>query len=272
MAIISGSGSLPMILSQKMLQENVEHCIVFFTSFPPNWISGKLKIIKADIEKIGNLFAQLRSNNVDSVVFAGALDRPNLRLENADDKFLTLADVILPAMNGGDDQILSLIVKIFQDEGFNVLASEKIEPALLVPAEVLTDRRPTIQDCEDIDRAKSIVNAIGLVDVGQACVVSRGLCLAVETAQGTAQMLSFVKQTLNGKKIVEQAPSGVLFKGPKPNQNLLVDFPTIGPETILQLVQARLNGVAISENGVFILDLDKTISLANKNNLFLSVV
>lgn len=272
MAIISGSGSLPMILSQKMLQENVEHCIVFFTSFPPNWISGKLKIIKADIEKIGNLFTQLRSNNVDSVVFAGALDRPNLRLENADDKFLSLADVILPAMNGGDDQILSLIVKIFQDEGFNVLASEKIEPALLVPAEVLTDRRPTIQDCEDIDRAKSIVNAIGLVDVGQACVVSRGLCLAVETAQGTAQMLSFVKQTLNGKKIVEQAPSGVLFKGPKPNQNLLVDFPTIGPETILQLVQARLNGVAISENGVFILDLDKTISLANKNNLFLSVV
>jgi hypothetical protein len=83
---------------------------------------------------------------VDKIVFAGALDRPILKLETADDKFLSLAKVILPAMNGGDDQILSLVVKIFQDEGFEVLASEKIEPALLVSADVLTDRKPTIQD------------------------------------------------------------------------------------------------------------------------------
>ena len=271
-AIISGSGSLPMILSQKMLQENIEHCIVFFTSFPPKWVSERSKIIKADFERIGNLFDQLRSNKVDRVVFAGALDRPSLRLENADDKFLSLAEVILPAMNGGDDQILSLVVKIFQDEGFEILASEKIEPALMVPAGVLTDRKPTIQDYHDIDRAKSIVNAIGLVDVGQASVVSCGLCLGVETAQGTAKMLNFVKEPLNGRQMVEQFSSGVLFKGPKTNQSLLVDFPTIGPETILQLAEAKLNGVAISENGVFILEQDKTISLANKHGLFLLVV
>ena len=271
-AIISGSGLLPMILSQKMLKEHIEHCLVYFTSFPPEWVSSETSVIKANFERIGKLFNQLRLNKVDKIVFAGALDRPTLNLETADDKFLSLAKVILPAMNGGDDQILSLVVKIFQDEGFEVLASEKIEPALLVSADVLTDRKPTIQDFEDIDRAKSIVNAIGLVDVGQASVVSCGMCLGVETAQGTEQMLNFVKQTLNGRQIVNQSSSGVLFKGPKANQSLLVDFPTIGPETILQLAEAKLNGVAISENGVFILDLDKTISLANKHGLFLSVV
>ena len=271
-AIISGSGLLPMILSQKMLKEQKEHCIVYFTSFPPEWVSGETCVIKANFERIGELFNQLRLSKVDKIVFAGALDKPILKLDTADDKFLSLSKVILPAMNGGDDQILSLVVKIFQDEGFEVLASEKIEPALLVSADVLTDRKPTIQDFDDIDRAKSIVNAIGLVDVCQASVVSCGMCLGVETAQGTKQMLNFVKQTLNGRQMGDQFSSGVLFKGPKPNQSLLVDFPTIGPETILQLVEAKLNGVAISENGVFILDLDKTISLANKHGLFLSVV
>lgn len=271
-AIISGSGSLPKLLSKKLILENKNHAVVYFSDNAPDWISEKNVIISANFEQIGKLFDELRGRNFDKIVFAGGIKRPQINLTNADGKFLSLSNKILPAMKAGDDTILSLVVEIFEDEGFKILGSENIIPSLLSEKGILTDHRPNKQDFADIERAKNIVNAIGFVDVGQAAVVSDGVCFGIETIQGTEKMLSFVKETLNEYKGSSALPIGILYKAPKPNQNLLVDFPTIGSDTILQALDAGLNGIALKKNGVYILDHERVISLANEHKLFIIVI
>jgi len=271
-AIISGTGILPQLLSEELLKKELDHLVVHFNSAAPNWISQNISIIEAKIEQIAKLFDQLKLQHVNRVVFAGASVRPKIDLQLADKRFLSLAPDIMRAMKAGDDTILRLLVTIFENEGFKVIGSQDILPFLLPSAGVLTKRQPSDQDERDIVRAREIVQKMGDVDVGQACVVSNGMCLGVETIQGTQEMLKFVKSFLDSNKSNKGYRDGVFFKNIKANQSRLIDFPVIGPETVKQVSDANLNGIAIVYNNVFILDLFETINMANDKNIFISVI
>lgn len=271
-AIISGTGSLPRLLSENLLLKNIKHTVVYFSEMNPKWASPKVDLVYGKIEQIGKLFEELKSNQCTKIVFAGAYERPNLDLNAADEKFLTLAPDILKAMKAGDDTILRLLVKIFENEGFIVVGAQDVLPSLLPSLGVLTDKYPSEQDKMDIIRAQDIVDTLAQVDIGQACVVSNGLCFGLETIQGSEKMLEFVKNNSRLNLLSTEGKSGIFFKNIKYNQSRLIDFPVIGPDTIKQVSNAKLNGIAIIHNNVFILDICSTVALANKEGLFISVI
>ena len=271
-AIISGTGSLPRLLSEELLTKRIEHSVVYFSKLAPEWVSPNVNIISGKIEQIGSTFKELQSNDYSEIVFAGASERPKLDLKIADKTFLALVPNIQKAMKAGDDTILRLLVQIFENEGFKVIGSQEILPSLLPSAGVLTQNHPSAQDNIDIDRARDIVSKLGDVDVGQASVVSNGLCFGVETIQGTEKMLEFVRNNSDMNAQGSACKSGVFVKNIKIKQSRLIDFPVIGPDTIKQVSNAKLNGIAIFYNNVFVLDISETIALANKKGIFISVI
>ncbi|MEO1918247.1 MAG: LpxI family protein, partial [Paracoccaceae bacterium] len=97
---------------------------------------------------------------------------------------------------------------------------------------ILTNVAPNINDTSDANRAAEIVNSLGRLDVGQGAVVAQGICLGLESIQGTDAMLDFVASHRSGYSYNPDGGCGVLLKAPKPEQDLRVDLPTIGPETI----------------------------------------
>jgi DUF1009 family protein len=163
-------------------------------------------------------------------------------------------------------------VQIFENEGFKVIGSQEILPSLLPPLGVLTENHPSAQDNIDIVRARDILIKLGDADVGQASVVSNGLCFGLETIQGTEKMLEFVRSNSDLNVWSSVSKSGVFVKNIKIKQSRLIDFPVIGPDTIKQVSDAKLNGIAIFYNNVFILDINRTIALANKKGIFISVI
>ena len=271
-AVISGKGSLPRLLSEELLTKKIEHTVVYFSKLTPEWVSSEVNVIYGKIEQIGAIFKELKSNNYNEIVFAGASERPKLDLEIADKTFLELVPDIQRAMKAGDDTILRLLVQIFENEGFKVIGSQEILPSLLPPLGVLTENHPSAQDNIDIVRARDIVIKLGDVDVGQASVVSNGLCFGLETIQGTEKMLEFVRSNSDLNVWSSVSKSGVFVKNIKIKQSRLIDFPVIGPDTIKQVSDAKLNGIAIFYNNVFILDINRTIALANKKGIFISVI
>ncbi|MHA1128546.1 MAG: UDP-2,3-diacylglucosamine diphosphatase LpxI domain-containing protein, partial [Alphaproteobacteria bacterium] len=64
---------------------------------------------------------------------------------------------------------------------------------------------------------------------------------------------------------------GVLSKAPKLDQDLRVDLPAIGPDTVRNAAKAGLAGIVISAGGVMVLDRETTISEADRLGLFLWV-
>ena len=64
---------------------------------------------------------------------------------------------------------------------------------------------------------------------------------------------------------------GVLVKFPKPKQDIRIDLPTIGLKTIKQCRKVGLKGLVLKAKKNIFLDRKKSISYANKNNMFIKV-
>lgn len=263
LAIVSGAGDLPRLLAEKSRDSGADYCVVVLKGTELDWLDGH-PLLPARAEKIGKLFKDLQSRNCKRVVFAGAISRPDINPLKFDKLGLKLASTILGAAQKGDDATLRFIIELFEAEGLTIVAPNEIFPKLLPNAGVLTRTKPSEIDVKDTVRAAEIVTALGNLDVGQGGVVAKGLCLAMESIQGTDAMLKFVADTRKGK-------GGVLLKAPKPTQDLRIDMPTVGLETIRRAHAAGLSGIVISAGGVLVLRLQETISEADKLGLFLWV-
>ena len=244
LAILAGSGQLPVSIASEF----------------PNALKVKFEEMPVDIEPdvefrfehMGGLFECLKKEGIDRVVMAGAMSRPPLDPSCFDEGMIAIAPRILSAMSGGDDGLLREIIAIFEDQGFRVVGAHTLLPELTAESGPLCGT-PSDAIIADITRADSILGTLSPVDVGQAVVVEGGVCLGVETIQGTDALLEFVAQTPTHLR----RGSGVLVKRPKVGQDLRVDMPTIGPSTIDMIVKAGLSGIVISPGSVLLVDREQ---------------
>ncbi len=95
-------------------------------------------------------------------------------------------------------------------------------------------------------------------------MVRNNKVIAIEGKGGTQQMLKKCKT----KKF---KGSGVLVKFPKKKQDLRIDLPTIGLNTLKQSKNAGLKGIVIKSKQHVFLDKNKCIKFTNKNKMFISV-
>ncbi|MEL6127804.1 MAG: LpxI family protein, partial [Pseudomonadota bacterium] len=123
-------------------------------------------------------------------------------------------------------------------------------------------------DRKDAARARAILRALAPHDVGQAAVVAQGLCLGIETIQGTDALLRFVAQ--NPVRMPDPEDGrGVLVKAPKEGQDARLDMPAIGPDTIRHAADAGLSGLVIEAGAVMVLGREEVVALADAAGLFI---
>ena len=126
-----------------------------------------------------------------------------------------------------------------------------------------------IQEAEkkwiDIKKATLVLSKLGKYNFGQGTVVRDNKVVAIEDRGGTAKMLQKCK--IQGIK-----NTGVLVKFPKKKQDLRVDLPTVGLETLKQCKSSGLKGVVLkSKQNIFSIKNStyKNIFLILKNLNFL---
>jgi len=237
--------------------------VVAFPGVALGW-AAPYPVLEAEFEHLAAMFAALDAKGCRSVVFAGAMTRPRLDLARLD----PVSSGLVATLNSGDDSTLRAIADLFAANGLTVIAAQDVRPDLLAGAGVLGACAPSAADLADIRRAAEIAGALGQVDVGQAVVVAQGLCLGLETLQGTDRMLEFVTRTAAGLRPDPVGTGGVLFKAAKPGQDLRFDLPAIGPATIRAAAAAGLAGVAVTAGGALLLERQKTLALAECLGLF----
>lgn len=251
LAILAGNGALPRRLAD--LREDAVQ--ISFAG-----VSHDLgpRAQEHSFEKMGALFAALKEQGVSEVVMAGAMSRPPLDPSAFDPVMMALAPRLLAAMQGGDDALLRLVIAIFEEQGFTVRGAHEIDPSLTVNAGVICGDALSDQTRGDVLRGAEILKTLGPLDLGQGVVVENGLCLGIETLQGTDAMLGFVAQT---SKHLRKG-QGVFVKAPKSGQDLRVDMPTIGPDTITSVEAAGLSCIVLAAGAVILLDPKETIARA----------
>ncbi|RMF33530.1 MAG: LpxI family protein [Alphaproteobacteria bacterium] len=269
LAIIAGSGVLPRMIAEARAAEGAERLVVEFEGVPVgSWAEAHPRL-RLPFEKPGRLFSELRKAGCTEVTFAGGMQRPRLRPLHFDLTALRLATRILPMLRQGDDALLRSLASVFEAEGFSVTAPHAYLEGLLAAEGVPSRVKPSEEDRSDAARAAGLVAGIGALDVGQAAVVAQGICLGLETVQGTDALIDFVAATRAGFAHDPGGGRGVLLKAPKPGQDWRVDLPAIGPETLRRAARAGLSGVAVQAGGVLILGLEETVAAADEEGLFL---
>ena len=213
------------------------------------------------IGQFGRIIGILKKNNCNKVLFAGKVNKPNFSKLKLDFKGIFYIPRIIRSSKIGDAAILKEIIKILKKEKINTLSSTIFTPELSLAKGNYSKIRPNIQDKKDIKKSIKILNKIGGYSYSQGAVCRNNKVIAIEGKEGTQKMLRNIKNKGNG----------VLVKFPKKKQDIRVDLPTIGLNTLKQCTKAGLKGIVLKHKKNILLDKKKCIQYANKNKMFILV-
>ena len=142
---------------------------------------------------------------------------------------------VIRAAKIGDAAIIKAIIKILTNEGIKVISSIFFNPELSLTKGNFSKIKPNKQDIISINKGQLYFNKINNLDHVQALVVKDGKIVAKEGREGTKKMLSKLKKVSNG----------ILIKLPKRKQDLRMDLPTIGLQTLKDIKKHGLKGVVL---------------------------
>ncbi|MCV3270969.1 LpxI family protein [Roseobacter sinensis] len=256
LALVAGRGGLPARIAQSVPDAPL---VCVLEGFEPDGLAADLTF---RLEQIGSLLADLKARGVTEVCFCGGIERPPVDPSEIDAATLPLVPTLMKAIASGDDGALSAVIGVFEQAGLTVRAAHELVPDLLVREGVLSAAQPDDQMTSDMARGSEVLAALAPLDVGQGCVVGAGQIWGIETLGGTDHMLKTLPDA------VTQARA-VLVKGPKRGQDLRVDMPTIGPETVAGLAAAGLAGLVVEAGGVILLEPEATVAAADAAGLVL---
>jgi DUF1009 family protein len=214
------------------------------------------------VEHLGTLLHRLADRGVEAVCFSGGIARPGVDPAQIDAATMPLVPRLMGALGQGDDGALRVVLAIFDEAGFGVLAAHDLVPDLLPAPGLLSAARPTARQEADAARAETVHRVIAPADVGQGVVVRGGQVLAVEAGPGTDFMLRSVRGVAEG---------ALFFKAPKRGQDRRVDLPVIGPQTIHHARDAGISAIVVEAGGVMVMRRPDCAALANAAGMVLWV-
>ena len=259
LAIISGSGKLPLLLKNAYKK-------AIDVTFTNSEKATENKVIKCQFEKLGFLFDSLKKNRIRRIVMAGAINRPQFDKGKLDQYTLSIMPTLSAKLVKGDNELLSFIADEFENNGYQIVGASEILPSLVLKPGLICGT-PYEFITRDIKKADKILKLLSAEDIGQGVVIENGLVLGIETLQGTNELLRFVAKTSSSLR--KDNLGGVFVKRPKANQNLRFDMPVIGPETINLAFEAGLRGLVVSPHSVIVLEKEKCVQIAEANEFFI---
>lgn len=253
--IIAGGGQFPLLFAEAAKAQGRTVVAVGHR----NETDPRLEEIAAyfswvKLGQLGKIIKFFKQHGVSDTAFLGTITKTKIFTEVWPDlKGLSLWNKIDIKH---DDSILRAIATTLEEEGIRVVASTLYLQHLLFPQGVLTKKRPTPAQMDDIRFGWRIGREIGRLDIGQCVVVRDSTVLAVEAIEGTDAAIK-----RGGALGHKQA---VVVKLRKPGQDFRFDLPAIGPTTIASMVEVKAAVLAVEAGQALLFDRQAVLKQAEK--------
>lgn len=260
LGIIAGAGELPKRIATHAVATGREVFILGLRGFADPALIAEFSGAEAAMGEIGKGIRLLEGAGCKEVVFAGAIQRPDLSALKFDMRGAALIPQLAAAAGKGDDALLRVVLNAFEKAGFTVIGADDVLGSLLAPTGPLGSRSPRETDWPDIRAASIAALEVGVQDVAQGAIARDGVVIAREARDGTDAML--------GRLPPSDACAGVLVKRPKPQQERRIDLPTIGVRTVEGVARAGLAGIAVEAGAALVIDQPQVAAAADRLGVF----
>ena len=260
-ALIAGALDLPFFTRDALRRAGWDVYIVGLKNFVNPKLNPNLVV---RLGGAGRAIRELRRRGIKKMTFVGAIGHPNLS-DIRPDLWSLSALISIMKHQRGYDSMATALNKVLEKRGFTVVAAQDLAPELTFEKPgVQTKTKPTKSDMADIRRAVDVSHTIGREDIGASVVVDKQV-IAVEAAEGTAKMLQRVVEMRKNKR----RAGGVFAKMTKPGQDLRIDIPAIGVDTVRAVAAAHLRGIVVNTKTCFVVDRENVIREANRAKIFI---
>jgi len=262
LGLIAGSGMMPVEIIRHCNKNHIPVFVIGLEPFATEEQLSEAPHIFAKIGEAGKMIKALREHNVRDIVLAGGIKRPSLKELLPDWEGMKIA-AKLAMKSMSDDNLFRALIDEVEKRGFKILGIEEVVPDMLFQEGIYGKIKPSKEDMSDIERGWTVAKAIGAVDVGQAVVVQEGLVLAMEAIEGTDMMLS------RAAALRKAGKKPVMVKVLKPGQDMRVDLPAIGLQTMDLFIKYGIGGIAVEAGGILLIEKDAVIKKADENGIFI---
>ena len=212
-----------------------------------------------NVGKLGKIIKTLKQHNVKNVTMIGKVTKEVLYKNGAIVPDLTAIRLLASLPDRKDDTIMNALVKLVEGEGMHVMdQSELIKPLLPEPG-VLTKRKPTEQEWEDMRFGFRMAKELGRLDIGQTVVVKNRAVMALEAIEGTDACI--LRGGFLGKGGV------IVAKTAKPAQDKRFDIPSVGTDTLTSMIHAGASGIVIEAGRTLLVDRERTLAMADEKGI-----
>lgn len=261
--LIAGNGRFPLYFAQAArLGGNKVVAVAIREETSPELEQLVDQIHWFHVGELQGMIDTFLKNGVERIVMAGKITKTLMFESIRPDARLLKVFATTPVRN--DDALLNALANEFISEGIHVCDSTTFLSSLLPEKGILTRRQPDEDELLDIKYGHEIAKQIAGLDIGQTVVVKNRAILAVEAIEGTDQAILRGGQLGNGDVTV--------VKVARPMQDMRFDIPTVGVDTIRNLISAKARCLAFEEKKTLLLDREEVIEMADANGIALVVV
>lgn len=268
LGLIAGGGTYPPALAKIVTARGGTIFVAAIEGVADPSAYGHALLKMYRLGQLGSLLEDLRRRGIADLVMLGGLPRPSFGSLRPELATLRYMPYFAKAFRGGDDHLLSGVVRFFEEQGFRVHGPAEIAPELTMPAGPLGRRQASEAQQAVLKRGFALIEAMSPFDVGQAAVLADHRIVAIEAAEGTDAMIARVGDLVARRRLKLAEGDGVLVKAPKAGQDLRVDMPAIGPQTLHNIKAAGLAGVGAKAGQVLVGDRLALGRLADELGLF----
>ena len=260
LGLLSGIGHLPVDVAQSA--KAMGYRVVAIGVVPgvdPGLAASVDAYYDIHIGKLGKIINTLKKNQVTKVTMIGKVTKEILYSEGAIIPDFRAIKLLTSLPDRKDDTIMNAIVKGLEEEKMTVMDQTLLIQPLLPAPGVLSKRKPTAEELEDVEFGFQVAKEIGRLDIGQTVVVKNKAVMAVEAIEGTDACI--LRGGTLGKGVI-------VAKTAKPAQDNRFDMPSVGVRTIESMIAARAAGIVMEAGRTLLVERERTLALADEHNMF----
>ncbi len=253
-----GEKKLPLEILKSLKRKKIKYFIIDLSK--NNKFKNDKNSYFINIGKFGKILELIKSKKCKKVLFAGNIVKPRISKLKLDLKGIYYIPRIIKASKLGDAAILKELINILSENKIRVIKLNTYNPELTLNKGCYTRSRPSKTDRFTIKKGIKILKKSNSFNHVQALVINNQRIVSFEKRKGTKEMLKAIKNNKLQNKL--------LLKMPKSKQDLRVDLPTIGLDTLKDCKKASIKGIVVKAGQNIFLDKHEGLKFANENNIF----